>query len=64
MMSDGLQTALFEPRGLSGLLYWYFVMAFHGVVFRTLLAGIHRDAVQIAAEPDKSHGNRTGVRGH
>ena len=43
------QTALFEPRGLFGLLYWYAVLPAHGVVFRGMLAGIQRDAVQIAA---------------
>ena len=45
------QTAFFEPRGLSGLLYWYLVLPFHGVVFRTMLAGIERDATSIAAAP-------------
>lgn len=44
-----LQTALFEPRGLSGLCYWYAVLPFHGIVFRGMLAGIQRDAIQIAA---------------
>ena len=43
------QTALFEPRGLAGLLYWYAVLPFHGVVFRTMLAGIERDAIDLAA---------------
>ncbi len=43
------QTALFEPKGLFGLLYWYGVLPFHGVVFRGMLAGIQRDAVHIAA---------------
>jgi hypothetical protein len=43
------QTALFEPRGLFGLMYWYFVLPLHGVVFRGMLAGIQRDAVQMAA---------------
>lgn len=45
------QTAFFEPRGLAGLLYWYAVAPFHGVVFRSLLAGIQRDALTLAAEP-------------
>jgi hypothetical protein len=45
------QTALFEPRGLAGLLYWYAVVPFHGLVFRTMLAGIQRDAIEIAAQP-------------
>jgi len=43
------QTALFEPRGLFGLLYWYAVLPLHGIVFRGMLAGIRSDAVRIAA---------------
>ena len=47
------QTALFEPRGLFGLIYWYGVLPFHGIVFRGMLAGIQRDAVRIAADPNR-----------
>jgi hypothetical protein len=43
------QTALFEPRGLFGLMYWYAVLPLHGVVFRGMLKGIRRDAVRMAA---------------
>jgi hypothetical protein len=43
------QTALFEPRGLFGLIYWYAVLPFHRVVFSGMLARIQRDAVQMAA---------------
>ncbi len=43
------QTALFEPRGLLGLLYWYAVLPFHGIVFRGMLKGVRRDAVEIAS---------------
>ncbi len=43
------QTALFEPRGLFGLLYWYAVLPFHGIVFRGMLDGIKREAIEIAA---------------
>jgi uncharacterized protein YbjT (DUF2867 family) len=39
-----VQTALFKPRGLFGLLYWYGVLPFHGIVFRGMLNGIARDA--------------------
>jgi hypothetical protein len=42
------QTALFEPRGLFGLIYWYAVAPFHGVVFKSLLMGIQGDAVRIS----------------
>jgi len=45
------QTALFRPRGLHGLIYWYAVLPFHYLVFRGMLAGIQRDAVQIALLP-------------
>ena len=44
------QTALFQPRGLLGLLYWYAVLPFHHLVFRGMLAGIQRDALQIALQ--------------
>lgn len=40
------QVALFEPRGLWGLLYWYAVVPFHHVVFRSMMAGIQREAMQ------------------
>ncbi|MBI5647168.1 MAG: SDR family oxidoreductase [Ignavibacteriae bacterium] len=34
------QTAVFDPAGLSGLLYWYAVYPLHALVFRGMLAGI------------------------
>jgi hypothetical protein len=40
-----------RPRGLLGLIYWYAVLPFHHLVFRGMLAGIQRDAVQIALLP-------------
>ncbi len=43
------QTALFQPRGLFGLLYWYAVLPFHHVVFKGMLAGLRRDACKIAS---------------
>ena len=45
------QVALFQPRGLFGLLYWYAVAPLHNVVFRGMLLGIQREAIQIAASP-------------
>ena len=44
------QVALFQPRGLFGLLYWYAVVPLHFIVFRGMLLGIQREALQIAAE--------------
>jgi hypothetical protein len=38
------QTAVFDPAGLLGLLYWYGVYPLHAAVFRGMLAGIARAA--------------------
>lgn len=43
------QEAIFQPKGLLGLLYWYAVLPFHGFVFRGMLAGIGREAVRTGA---------------
>jgi uncharacterized protein YbjT (DUF2867 family) len=42
-------TALFKPKGLFGLVYWYGVVPFHSIVFKGMLKGITRDAKQLAA---------------
>jgi len=38
------QTAVFDPNGLLGLVYWYGIYPLHAVVFRRMLAGIARAA--------------------
>jgi uncharacterized protein YbjT (DUF2867 family) len=43
------QTALFEPRGLWGLVYWYAVLPFHGPIFRGMLRTLAKSALRIAA---------------
>lgn len=43
------QVAMFQPRGLLGLLYWYAVVPLHHIVFRGMLLGIERAALAIAA---------------
>jgi len=48
------QTALFRPRGLLGLAYWYAVLPLHGIVFSGMLNGIRRAAEQPEAAP--AHG--------
>ncbi|MEM8757299.1 MAG: SDR family oxidoreductase [Planctomycetota bacterium] len=50
------QTALFRPKGLLGLAYWYAVLPLHGPVFRGMTRGICRAAEKLAAEsqPDQS----------
>jgi uncharacterized protein YbjT (DUF2867 family) len=40
------QTAVFDPRGLGGLAYWYSIWPLHEIVFRRMLAGIARAAVR------------------
>jgi uncharacterized protein YbjT (DUF2867 family) len=46
--SELTQRALFEPRGLFGLLYWYAVVPLHHVVFDGMLRGIEREALRQA----------------
>ena len=36
------QTAVFEPSGVAGLLYWYGIYPLHGLVFSGMLRGIAR----------------------
>ncbi len=38
------QTAVFDPAGLSGLLYWYLLLPLHAVVFGGLLRAIAKRA--------------------
>jgi uncharacterized protein YbjT (DUF2867 family) len=38
------QTALFEPRGLAGLLYWYALIPAHAVIFRGMVVALTRRA--------------------
>ncbi|MGB7762994.1 MAG: SDR family oxidoreductase [Bryobacteraceae bacterium] len=57
------QVALFQPRGLLGLLYWYAVAPLHNVVFRGMLLGIRREALRIAASPAEA-ASAAGERGH
>jgi uncharacterized protein YbjT (DUF2867 family) len=45
------QRALFKPRGLWGILYWYGVSPFHGIVFSGMLSGIREEALKIASRP-------------
>jgi uncharacterized protein YbjT (DUF2867 family) len=45
------QTALFDPVGLSGLLYWYALYPVHQLVFRAMLRGIARAALDAQGPP-------------
>ena len=50
------QAALFQPRGLLGLLYWYSVAPLHHIVFRGMLLGIQREALRIDANSRTERG--------
>jgi len=39
-------TARFRPHGLLGILYWYLVLPLHGIVFRGMMSGLVRSALQ------------------
>jgi uncharacterized protein YbjT (DUF2867 family) len=45
------QTALFDPRGLAGLAYWYALYPVHAVIFRNMLRGIAQAAVGDSTGP-------------
>lgn len=49
-----VQTARFKPHGLLGLMYWYAVVPLHGVVFRGMLDGIRRTAIELQHEERSS----------
>jgi uncharacterized protein YbjT (DUF2867 family) len=42
------QTAIFDPAGLTGLLYWYGLYPFHALIFKGMLRGI---AARAESEP-------------
>ncbi|MEO5926351.1 MAG: SDR family oxidoreductase [Bryobacteraceae bacterium] len=52
------QMALFKPRGLFGLLYWYAVLPFHNIVFPGMLHGLARDAVRLSARGEPAPGKQ------
>jgi uncharacterized protein YbjT (DUF2867 family) len=45
------QTAVFDPIGLSGLVYWYVLLPFHAVIFGGMLRSIARRAVAASVAP-------------
>ena len=52
------QTAVFEPRGLLGLLYWYALYPIHGLIFGGMLNGIARSA-EAEKQPRIGHRDRS-----
>jgi uncharacterized protein YbjT (DUF2867 family) len=53
--ADIRQTALFDPAGLAGLVYWYALYPLHHIIFKGMLRQIARraEALAAAAPPDK-----------
>jgi len=39
-----VQTAMWDPIGLKGLLYWYSLWPLHQLIFRSIIGGIAREA--------------------
>lgn len=44
------QTAIFDPMGLAGLIYWYGIWPLHQFVFAGMLRGIAREATRLERE--------------
>jgi uncharacterized protein YbjT (DUF2867 family) len=57
------QTAVFEPNGVAGRLYWYAIYPLHALVFAGMLRGIAKRALRASAgsedEPKANRDNRT-----
>ena len=47
-----VQTAFFEPRGLSGLLYWYALLPAHLLIFRGSIRALVRRAERARGEQE------------
>ncbi|CAN5784360.1 hypothetical protein BH23ACT8_BH23ACT8_19110 [soil metagenome] len=45
-----VQRALFAPRGLSGRVYWWSLLPFHGPLFTSTVVALARDAEELAAQ--------------
>lgn len=45
-----VQTAMFAPKGLIGLLYWYLLYPIHAQVFSGLISGVANEAVKMKHE--------------
>ena len=53
------QTAVFDPLGLWGLVYWYALYPVHRLIFRGMLRGIVREAKRLAPRRADPPGRRT-----
>ena len=50
------QTAFFEPKGLSGLAYWYVLYPVHGMIFRGTVRALAQRAIHRASGPTPGPG--------
>ncbi len=41
------QTAVFDPIGLPGMLYWYFLYPLHTLIFAGMIRGIARQSRKV-----------------
>jgi hypothetical protein len=46
-----VQTAMFAPKGLLGVLYWYLLYPIHAQVFSGLISRLTNEAVKMKHEP-------------
>ena len=53
------QTAIFDPAGLSGLVYWYLLFPVHGPVFGGMLRGIAAHAALVAPRQKDTRSDAT-----
>jgi uncharacterized protein YbjT (DUF2867 family) len=52
------QTAIFDPTGVAGLLYWYALLPLHRLVFAGTLAGIAREAASAVHPAPRAEAQR------
>ena len=52
------QTAVFDPLGLWGLVYWYGLYPVHWLIFRGMLRGIAREARRLVPRRADPRGRR------
>jgi len=57
------QTAMFDPKGIAGRLYWYSVLPLHALVFQGLLQRIAQRAVRDTAPGDLSRFSYASIVG-
>jgi hypothetical protein len=55
------QTAVFQPSGLLGLVYWYGIYPLHALVFRGMLRGIARSAREPEAHAAPQRASRSAT---